>query len=164
LVEWNPKLDETPVALGVELEEFVEICDEFEEDQLEVFGPQIELELGTGSLFHDLGEPSIEIVEGVHEVVEIRDTSEERKCDIEMTTGDTPVHRVEVGDSLCKDYPGDVFEKVGEINLEETPQTPSEPVLFVPSDGTLTSAEPRRKRVKTLAGRMDLSWVRRLMA
>jgi len=32
----------------LKLEEFVEICDEREDEQLEVFGPQIKLDLGTG--------------------------------------------------------------------------------------------------------------------
>ena len=48
LVEWNPKLDETQVDLGVKLDEFVEICDEVEEDEAEVFGPQIEIDLKQG--------------------------------------------------------------------------------------------------------------------
>ena len=78
---------------------------------------------------------------------------------MELETGDMPVHGVEGGDSLLEDYLGDSFEKVGEINLEETPQTPSEPVLPIPSDETPTTAEPRKKRIKTLAGRTDLSWV-----
>jgi len=59
---------------------------------------------------------------------------------------------------------GDSFEKVGEINLEEDPQTPTEPVPSVPSDETLTSAELRKKRLKTLAGRTDLPWVRKMLA
>jgi len=53
---------------------------------------------------------------------------------------------------------------VGEINVEETPQTPSEPVLSIPSDETPTTAEPRKKRIKTLAGRMDLPWVQKMLA
>jgi len=53
---------------------------------------------------------------------------------------------------------------VRQINLEEDPQTPSKFVLSVPSDETLTSAEPRRKRVKTLAERTDLPWVQKLLA
>ena len=125
-------MNENPVELGVNLAEFMEICDEGEEEQPEVFRPQIELDLGTGSSIHDLGKPPIEAVEEVHEVVEIGDTFEEGKCDVEMRTGDTPVHRVKAGDSLFEDYRGDNFKKVREINLEETPQTPSEPVLSVP--------------------------------
>jgi len=66
-------------------------------------------------------------------VVEIGDEpSVEGKFDEEMETGDSPVRRVVAGDSLFEDYPGDAFEKVGEINLEETPQIPSEPVLSIP--------------------------------
>ena len=57
LIEWNPKLDDTRVDLGVKLDEFMEISDGVEEDQAEVFGPQIEIDLETGS---DLGEPPIE--------------------------------------------------------------------------------------------------------
>jgi len=53
---------------------------------------------------------------------------------------------------------------VGEIDLEEVPQTPSEPVLSVPSDETPTTAEPRKKRIKTLAGCTDLPWVWKLLA
>jgi len=78
---------------------------------------------------------------------------------LELETGDMPVHGVGGGESIFKDYPGDSFEKVGEINLEEDPQTLAEPVPSVPSDETLTSAEPRRKRVKTLAGCTDLPCV-----
>ena len=98
LVEWNPKLDETPVALGIELEEFVEICDEVEENKAKVFGPQIKINLETRS---DLGEPPVEAVGEVHavEVIGI-ETSEEEKPDLEMGTVDMPAHRVEVGDFL----------------------------------------------------------------
>ena len=133
-------------------------------NNLKVFGPQIELDLGTGSSIHDLGEPPIEAVEEVHELVDIGDTFEEGKCDVEMRTGDMLVHRVEAGDSLFEDYLGDAFEKVGEINLEKIPQTPSEPVLTIPSGETPTTGEPRRKRIKTLAERTDLPWVRKMLA
>jgi len=150
--------------LGVNLDEFVEICDEFEEDQLEVCGPQIELDLGTGSSIYDLGELPIKAAEEVHEVVEIEDTSEEGKTDLEMRTGDMPIHRVEGGDSFLEDYSGDSFEKVGEINLEETPQTPSELVLSIPLDETPTTVEPKKKRIKTLAGRTNLPWIRKSLA
>ena len=53
---------------------------------------------------------------------------------------------------------------MGEINLEETPQTPSEPVLIVPSGETPTTGEPRKKRIKTLAGRMNLPWFWKMLA
>jgi len=97
------------------------------------------------------------------EVIE-EETSDKGKFNVEMGTGDTPVHRVGGGDSIHEDYLGDSFEKVGEINLEEDPKTPSEPVISVPSDETPTTAEPRKRRVKTLAGRTDLPWVRKLLA
>jgi len=48
LVEWKPKLGVSRGDLVLKLEEFVEICDEREDEQLEVFGPQIKLDLGTG--------------------------------------------------------------------------------------------------------------------
>jgi len=53
---------------------------------------------------------------------------------------------------------------VGEIDLEEGPQTPTKSVLSISSDETLTREGPRKKRVKTLAGRTDLPWVRKLLA
>jgi len=106
-----------------------------------------------------------EIFGEVHEVVEVgKETSEEGKIEMDLETGDVPVHEVGGGDSIFEDYPGDLFEKAGEINLKEDPQTPAEPVPSVSSVETLTSDEPRKKRVKTLAGRTYLPWVRKLLA
>ena len=85
-------------------------------------------------------------------------------ADIGMRTGETPVLRAEAGDSCFEDYPGDDFEKVREITPEETPQSPSDPVPEIRTEETSSSAEPRRKRIKTLAGRTDLPWVRKLIA
>jgi len=59
------------------------------------------------------------------------------------------------------DHPGDSFEKVGDIDLTEEEQTPTEPVSSTPSTGNLTGEEPRKKRVKTTAGRFDLPFVRK---
>ena len=159
-------MDEISVDLGVKFDELVEASDELEEDQIEVFGSQIKLDLGTGSnSIHDLREPPIEVAEEVHEVVKIASkTSEEGKNNVVMGTGDLPVDRVGGGDPFLEDYSGDSFEKVGEINLDEVPQTPFEPVLSVPLEETPTTAERRKKRVKTLAGRTDLPWVRKLLA
>jgi len=81
-----------------------------------------------------------------------------------MGTGDVPVHEMEVGDSHFEDYPGEDFEKVGDFTPEKTSQTPAEPILESPSEETPSSAESRRKRIKTLAGRTDLPWVRKLIA
>jgi len=153
-----------------------------EEEQPEVFGPQIKLDLGIGSSIHVLGEPPVQVVREEHAVEVIRvesfkENPDEEMAkgdmpvhgdvkmgtgdepvleDVELGTGDTLVHRVVAGDSFPEDYPGDDFAKVGEINLEETLQTPSEPVLTVPSEETPSSIEPRRKRIKTSAGRTDL--------
>jgi len=71
---WNLKLDETPVDLGVKFDDIVEICDEVEEDQPEVFGPQIDIDLETGS---DLGEPPVEAVREVHAVEVIGEETSE---------------------------------------------------------------------------------------
>jgi len=105
------------------MEDFVEIHDEveIEDDLLEGIGPQIELDLGTGSnLVREFGNESFPV---------------------------------------CEDYPGDSFEKVGEIDLDEGAQTPIEPVFSTSSVGNLTGEEPRKKRIKTTAGRLDLPLV-----
>jgi len=81
-----------------------------------------------------------------------------------MGTGDIPVDDVGEGDSHFGDYPGDDFEKVGEYTLKETSQSPSIPAPENPTEETPASSKPRRKRFKTLAGRTDLPWVRKLIA
>jgi len=43
LVEWNPKLDEIMVDLGVNFDELVSVSDEVKEEQPKVFGPQLKL-------------------------------------------------------------------------------------------------------------------------
>ena len=53
LVEWRPK----SVDLGVGFVEILENCDEVEEEEPEVFGPQIEINLEN---LADLGEPLVE--------------------------------------------------------------------------------------------------------
>ena len=153
LVEWRPKL----VDLGVGTVEILEICDEVEEKELEVFGPQIELDLGEGSSIYDLGEPPVEAAGEVPTMVEILDEpSEEGKAVKELRTWASPVHGMEAGDSCFEDYSGDTFEKVGETTPEETPQSPSDPGPAIPSEETPSSAKPRRKRIKTLAGWTNL--------
>ena len=188
LVEWRPKL----AYLEVNSVEILEICDELEEKELEVFGPQIELDLGEGSSIHDLSEPPVEVAREAPTVVEVEDESSvevikdetpveketsDREVheaigigaepvheDVEMETGDMPVHEMEVGDSHFEDYPGEDFEKVGDFTPEETPQIPAEPVPEIPSEETPSSAKPRTKQIKTLTGRTDLPWVRKLIA
>jgi len=126
LVEWQPKIVESRAESGENLcDEFVEIHEEIEveDEQCEVFGPQIELDLGTGlDPVRDFGE------EMIHEIA---------------------------------DHPGDTFEKVGDIELTEEVQTPTELVSSTPSTENLTGEEPRKKRVKTIAGRFDLLLVRK---
>ena len=121
LLEWQPKIIESRVESGENLcDEFMETHEEIkvEDEQAEVFGPQIELDLGIGSdPVRDFGE------EMIHEIA---------------------------------DQPGDTFEKVGDIDLIKEEQTPTEPVSSTPSTENLTREEPRKKRVKTTAGRFDL--------
>jgi len=79
--------------------------------------------------------------------------------DVAMETGDIPVREVGEGDLHFNDYPRDNFEKVGEYTHEEPSQSPSTPAPEHPAEETPSSAEPRRKRIKTPAGRTELSWV-----
>jgi len=108
----------------------------------------------------------------VCEVVEVEDdTSKEAlgpKIDLDLGTTSEPVCDFE---DVCskslpvfEDYPGDTFEKVGEIVLDERPQTPSEPVPPIPTDDTLTREETRKKMIKTPAWRTDLPLVRQFLA
>ena len=62
-----------------------------------------------------------------------------------------------------EDFPDDVFEKVGDLHPEESSQTPPVPRPEQPAESP-SGTEPRRKRFKTLAGRTDLPWVRKLQA
>jgi len=67
LVEWVPK----SVDLGKNYVEILKICDEFWEEEPEVFRPQIELNLENSS---DIGEPPVEVA-GVAPTVEVEDQS-----------------------------------------------------------------------------------------
>ena len=89
IVVWNPKLSVKPVDLGVNLVEIVEIYDEVEEEQPEIFGPHIELNPENPS---DLGEPPVEAAKEAPAMVEIEDEpSIEEKTAEEIGTGDEPV-------------------------------------------------------------------------
>jgi len=77
--------------------------------------------------------------------------------------GAVPVQGTREGDLHFEDFPGDEFDKVGDFTPEESSQTPLAPVPKHPAE-TSSSDEPRKKRVKTLAGRTDLPWVRKLKA
>ena len=108
----------------------------------------------------------------VCEVVEVEDDVSEEglgpKIDLDLGTGNEPV--LDFGDvsseslPVFEDYQGDTFEKVGEIDLDEGPQTPSEPVPPVPTGETLTWEGIRKKRIKTTARRTDLPFVRKFLA
>jgi len=117
----------------------------------------------------EIGGKPAEVFGEVHDVVDAGDdTFEEGKIDLNLGTGAKPVHEFGVSGAesvlVFEDYPGDLFEKVGEIDKDEEPQTPTEPVLSIPTDETLTGEGTRKRRVKTLTGRTDLPWVRKLLA
>jgi len=118
----------------------------------------------------EIGVKSAEVFGEVHDVVEVEDdTSEEgATVDLNLGTGAEPVHDIGGSGSeslpVFEDYPGDSFEKVGKIDLDEGPQTPTKPIPSVPTDKILTREGTRRKRIKTLAGHTDLPWVRKLLA
>jgi len=101
-------------------------------------------------------------VEPVLEAEELKTRKEPVLEDVAMRTGNEPVHDMGMGDSHLEDYPGDDFEKVGEYTPEETSQSPSTPAPEKPIEETPASSEPRKKRIKTLAGRTDLPWVPKL--
>jgi len=112
--------------------EILEICEGVEvEDSIEVFGPQIELDLGQGSSIHDV-EPPVEVTgvvptevveeeeESSVEVIEERTGAEPVPEDVREETGAIPVWEAGEGDFHFEDYPGDDFEKVWEFTPEET--------------------------------------------
>jgi len=100
---------------------------------------------------------SAEVFREIHDVVEVGDnTSKEGKIELDLGTEDVPVHEIGGSGPIFEDYPGDSPEKVGEIDLEEDQKTPSDPVPSISFVETLTKDEPRKKRVKTLAGRTDM--------
>ena len=94
----------------------------------------------------------------VHDVVKVDDdTSEEgAEVDLNLRTGVEPIHDTKGSGSeslpVFEDYLGDSFEKVGEINLDEEPQTPIEPVPSVPTDETLTRGEQEKGGLRPLLG------------
>jgi len=78
----------------------------------------------------------------IHDEVEIEDDLPKGigpQIELDLGTVSNPVR--EFGNEsfpVCEDYPGDSFEKVGKIALDEGAQTPLEPVSLTPSAGTLT--------------------------
>jgi len=94
----------------------------------------------------------------VCEVVEAEDdVSEENlepKINLDLGTGPESVlnFRDVSSESLpiFEDYPGDTFEKVGEIDLDKGPQTPNDSVPPVPTGETLTGKELGKRGSKPL--------------
>jgi len=71
----------------------LEICEEIEEkEHLEVFGPQIELDLGEGSSIHDLEEPPVEVAGMAPTVAAVEEEASvqvlEARASVEKETGD----------------------------------------------------------------------------
>jgi len=69
--------------------------------------------------------------------------------------GAVPVQGIGEDDRHFEDFPKDEFDRVGDFTPEESSQTPPAPVPKHPAE-TPSNDEPRKKRVKTLAGRTDL--------
>ena len=110
------------VDLGINFVEILGICDEVEEKELEVFRPQIELDLGEGSSIFECGEPPVEAAGEAPTVVKIVDVSSEEGMaveertgtepvheDVGMRSGGMPVHEAEASDLCFEDYPRDDF-------------------------------------------------------
>jgi len=103
----------------------------------------------------------------VHDEIEIDDDRAEGiGPQIELDLGTGFDHVRDFGDELfseIEDHLGESFEKMGEIDLNEGEQTPTEPVPSIPTTGTLIREEPRKKRIKTTAGRTDLLLVQKFL-
>jgi len=97
--------------------------------------------------------------EPVRDAVEEKTGAEPVSVGVSLGAGDLPVGEVGEDDLFFEDYPGDDFEKVGEYTQEETSQTPLHPAPEHLTEPAPSSTEPRKKRIKTLAGRTDLFWV-----
>jgi len=114
---------------------------------------------------HDVEEAKIG-AEPVLEKMKDRSGAEPDLMEVEeaVRPRDELVHEVEESDLFFKDYPGDDFEKVEEYTQEETSQTPLTPAPDHPTEPASSSTELRKNRIKTLAGRTDLPWIRKLVA
>jgi len=107
--------------------------------------------------------PDLPGVAPVQEVLETGTRPEPIPEEVEQSTGGIPELGSGQGDLHFEDFPSDEFEKVGEFSPQESAQDP--PVLSPEQPAESPSGtEPRKKRVKTLAGRTDLPWVRKLQA
>jgi len=117
LVEWRLTL----VDLGENCVKILSICDEIEEKELEVFGPQIELDLGKGSSIQDLGKPPVEVAGMAPIVVEVEDDGDVQV--VEVIKDETPVEK-ETGDLAVHATIGTGDEPVLESVKERTGDEP----------------------------------------
>ena len=62
-----------------------------------------------------------------------------------------------------EDHSWDTLKKVGDVDLTEVEQTPTETIPSTPTTGNLTVEELRKKRVWTTVGRFDLPLVRKFL-
>jgi len=154
LVVWKPCLS----RIESHVTELLKICDEFEiEDPIEVFGPQINLDLGERSSIHD-NEPPVEVPEVVPTVeveeedsyVEFLISGKEMKRDQAEGTGGVPVPEdaeVEREDqAVGTGEPVLDVDRSGEepdlIEVDPVVRTGDVPVLKVMEEGTGTEPIP----------------------
>ena len=109
------------VDLGENCVEILSICDEIEEQELEVFGPQIELDLEKGSSIHDLGETPVEVAGVAPTVVEVEDDGDVQV--VEVNKDETPVEK-ETRDLAVHKAVGTGDEPVLESAKERTGDEP----------------------------------------
>ena len=118
---------------------------------------QTGFELGRGDSVDRTGEVPVQ------EVVGTGTRQEPVPAEVEQYSGGALEMDSGLGALRIEDFPGDEFEKVRELSPEGSTETPLAPSSEQPAESP-SSGEPRKKRIKTLAGRTDLPWVRKLQA
>jgi len=104
----------------------------------------------------EFGENSGDEFVEIHEEIEVEDEQGEGfgpQIELNVGIGSDPIRNL--ADELfheIEDHPGDSFEKVGDIDLTEGQQTPTEPIPLAPIPENLTGEEPKKKRIKTIQG------------
>ena len=114
-------------------------------------------EPGPGDGIERTGEAPVQEVEGTGSRQELVPEEVVQGTEGASESGSGP------GDLRFDDFPIDEFEKVRELSPEESVPAPPVPCPKQPAESP-SDAEPRKKRFKTLAGRTDLPWVRKLQA
>jgi len=151
--------------------EFVEICEELEvEDSIEVFGLQIDLDLGEGSSIHDV-EPPVEVPRVVPTVVveeeedfsvEVLASGKEMKVDQAEGTGTEPVPEAaeskREGQFVGTGEPILEVDRSGEepdlMEVDQTVRTGDAPIREVMEERT--GADPVPKEVEEETGAMPV--------